>query len=233
MEQLRRSAQLWRTIVGAAAVLGGIGAIAGSAAAARDFLGQFNAGAFFLLLLIYGVTITLSLGLFFMITRIMDGLADLIGQTRSQHEATMGTHPAAAGMGSPAPTPLRQSSRPEAAAEPAIAGEEVESADSTPAVKLRRFSPETAVDAILAELGRQLDAPVTVDLAGCSGNYLGAVQLLLSRIAGRGQPGTITDIKIINATPGLADIAIAHARRSGWSWAKLSDDAVWLRVRTD
>jgi hypothetical protein len=79
-ERLRRSASFWRGVAGAALVLGIIGSIIIAVVVARGPYGdEFDAGVFFTILIPSVFGLMLSLGVFFMISRIMDGLAELIG----------------------------------------------------------------------------------------------------------------------------------------------------------
>ena len=79
-DRLRRSALLWRSVAGAALVLGVIGSIIIAVAAARGPYGdEFDALVFVAFLVPSVFVLTLLLGFLFMGTQMMEGLAELIG----------------------------------------------------------------------------------------------------------------------------------------------------------
>ena len=110
-EQLRRSADFWRGLAVAALVLGVIGSFFIAVGAAQGPYGEgFDGVVFFTILIASLFGLTLSLGLFFMLSRMMEGMAGMLGLLARM---TYGSHAVVAGgaqFGTPAPDagPSRQ-----------------------------------------------------------------------------------------------------------------------------
>jgi phosphotransferase system glucose/maltose/N-acetylglucosamine-specific IIC component len=102
-ERLGNSAKFWRGVAGVTMVLGIIGSLIIAVVVARRPYGDgFDAGVFFTILIPSILGLMLSLGVFFMISWIMEGLAELIGYG-GHLPAVTGTSVASAGARSSSP----------------------------------------------------------------------------------------------------------------------------------